>query len=182
MIGLGDQIEGLYRLALDSFNLPLCNNFFVDHFSTNTNLTIPSSALWHFRLCHVSHKRLSHMSHLYPSLTFDHNATCDIFHFAKQKKLPFPSSLSVASKEFELLHFDIWGPLSTTFVHNHRYFLIILDDYSRFVWIIVLKSKCEVSQHVKNFISLIETQFHITPKAIQTDNGPEFLFSITLCL
>jgi len=44
MIGLGDQIEGLYRLALDSFNLPLCNNFSVNHVSTNTNLTIPSSA------------------------------------------------------------------------------------------------------------------------------------------
>jgi len=45
MIGLGDQIEGLYRLALDSFNTPLCNNLSVNHISTNTNLTIPSSSL-----------------------------------------------------------------------------------------------------------------------------------------
>jgi hypothetical protein len=176
MIGLGDQIKGLYRLALDSFKLPLCNNFSVNHVSTNINLTILSSALWHFRLGHVSHRRLSHMSHIYPSLTFDHNATCDICHFVKQKKLPFASSLPVASSKFELLHFDIWGPLSTTSVHNHIYFIAILDDYIIFVWIVLLKSKCEVSQHVKNFISLIETQFHITPKAIRTDNGPEFLF------
>jgi len=67
------------------------------------------------------------------------------------------------------------SPISTTSVHNHRYFLTILDDYSRFVWIVLLKSKSEVSQHVKNFISLIENQFHITPKAIMSNNGPEFL-------
>jgi hypothetical protein len=37
------------------------------------------------------------MSQLYPTNTFDHNATCDICHFAKQKKLSFPSSVSVMS-------------------------------------------------------------------------------------
>jgi len=175
MIGLGEQIEGLYRLVLDSFNKPLCNSLSVNNISTDPNLTIPSSPLWHFRLGHASHKRLTHMSQLYPSLTFDHNATCDICHFAKQKKFPFTSTLFVASSKFELLHFDIWGPLSATSVHNHRYFLTILDDYTRFVWIVLLKSKSEVSQHVKNFISLIENRFHITPKTIRSDNGPEFL-------
>lgn len=83
--------------------------------------------------------------------------------------------MSVAYRKFELLQFDIWGPLSTTSVHNHRYFLIILDNYSRFVWIVLLKYKFEVSLHVKIFISHIETQFHITPSAIRSNNGPEFL-------
>jgi hypothetical protein len=85
--------------------------------------------------------------------------------------------LSIASSKFELLHFDIWGPLSIPSVHNHRYFLIILDDYSRFVWIVLLKSKAEVSQHVKNFITLIENQYHITTRTIRSDNGPEFLLN-----
>jgi len=121
MIGLGDQVEGLYRLALDFLAFPLHNTFSVNHVSTNKNLTIPSSALWHFRLGHVSQKRLSHMSTLFPSLTFDHNAICDICHFAKQKQLPFTNSFSVASSKFELLHFDIWGPMSISSVHNHNY-------------------------------------------------------------
>jgi hypothetical protein len=175
MIGLGNQIEGLYRLDLGFFHCSLPNKIFANNITTN--FTLPASALWHFRLGHVSNKRMSHMSQLYPSLTFDSHATCDICHFAKQRKLPFPTSLSVATSKFQLLHFDIWGPLSTTSVHNHRYFLTILDDYSRFVWIVLLKSKAEVSQHVKNFICLIENQFHITPKTIRTDNGPEFLLN-----
>jgi len=139
----------------------------VNTVSVNKLITIPSSALWHFRLGHVSYKRLAHMSHLFPSLSFDSQTTCDMCHFARQKKLPFSLSSSVASNKFELLHFDIWGPLVVPSVHNHKYFLTILDDYSRFVWIVLLKSKFEVSQHVKKFITLVENQFHITPKTIR---------------
>jgi hypothetical protein len=102
---------------------------------------------------------------------------CDICHFAKQRKLPFNTSHSIAKTNFELLHFDIWGPLSTTSIHGHRYFLTILDDHSRFVWIILLKSKASVSLHVQNFITLIENQFHITPKVNRSDNGPEFFLT-----
>jgi len=53
-------------------------------------------------------------------------------------------------------------------------FLTIVDDYSRYVWIVLLKSKAEVSLHVQNFITLIENKHHITHKTIRADNGPEF--------
>ena len=52
--------------------------------------------------------------------------------------------------------------------------LTIVDDFSKYVWIVLLKSKVEVSLHVQNFITLIENQHQITPKTIRTDNGPEF--------
>jgi len=83
MISLGDQFEGFYRLVLDFPAFPLNNTSSGNIVSTNKLITIPSSALWHFRLGHVSHKRLSQ---LYPTLSFDSHATCDICHFAKQKK------------------------------------------------------------------------------------------------
>ncbi|CAJ2644692.1 unnamed protein product [Trifolium pratense] len=115
------------------------------------------------------------MSKLYPAIHNDNKAACDICHYAKQKKLAFPISNSISNSIFELLHFDIWGPLSIASVHNHRYFLTIVDDYSRYTWIILLKSKSEVSTHVQNFIISIQTQYKITPKTIRSDNGPEFL-------
>jgi len=71
------------------------------------------------------------MSQLYPNLTFDNHATCDICHFVKQKKLPFTNSIFGASSKFELLHFDIWGPLSITSVHNHKLLQICLDCTSK---------------------------------------------------
>ena len=59
-------------------------------------------------------------------------------------------------------------------IHGHKYFITIIDDYSRFVWIILITFKAEVSLHIQQFITLIENQFHITPKVLRSDNGPEF--------
>ena len=69
---------------------------------------------------------------------------------------------------------DIWGPFSKSSIHGHRYFLTILDDFSRYTWVVLLKSKSEVKTHVQNFINLIENQFETKIKCIRSDNGPEF--------
>lgn len=89
------------------------------------------------------------MTHLYHSISCDYKAVCDICHFAKHRKLPFNISSSHVSSKYELLRFDIWGSLSISFVHGHKYFLTIVDDFSIFVWTILLKVKSEVSQHVQ---------------------------------
>lgn len=72
---------------------------------------------------------------------------------------------------------DIWGPYSVPSVHNHRYFLTVVDDFSRFTWIVMLKGKFEVQQHVQNFILLVEKNFGTIVKQVRTDNGPEFHMS-----
>jgi hypothetical protein len=188
MIGLGDRINGLYRLIIPKSNISSAakhHTIFSHSVSNNNHVTscnfnstiIHVSALWHFRFGLLSNSRLSDMIHLYPNISVDNKVVCDVCHFAKQRTLPFNTSHSIAKTNFELLHFDIWGPLSTASIHGHRYFLTILDDHSRFVWIVLLKSKASVSSHVQNFITLIENQFHITPKIIRSDNGPEFFLT-----
>jgi len=162
MIGLGSVCDGLYRLNTASCNKePHVSSSLCAQVSLNSCTSvcsnvaiscIPSNAIWHFRLGHLSNQRLSKMHHLYPSISVDNKATCDICHFAKQRKLPYHSSQSIASSKFELLHLDIWCPLAQTSVHGHKYFLTIVDDFSRFLWVILLKTKAEVSLHVKNFI------------------------------
>jgi len=117
------------------------------------------------------------MHYLYPNIQVDNKFICDIYLFAKQRKLPYSLSTSISSSKFELLHFDNWGPIAKVFIHGQRYFLTIVDDYSRYLWTILLKTKSEVPSHVKNFIQLIQTQHNITPKFIRSDNGPEYLLS-----
>ncbi|MCH79444.1 integrase catalytic region [Trifolium medium] len=70
MIGLGSSVDGLYRLHYDKRFLasqatpqPLLRS--INTVDINS-IVIPKSALWHFRLGHVSNKRLQLMSHLYP--------------------------------------------------------------------------------------------------------------------
>jgi hypothetical protein len=182
MIGLGDIVDGLYHLhlpqsylasqaALNSISIS-ANNVDVFHH------TIPKSAIWHFRLGHVSNKCITKMIQLYPSISINNKTdACDICQFSKQKKLSFPLSTSIANSKFELLYCDIWGPLVVPSVHGYKYFLTIVDDYTRFVWTILLKTKAEVSTKLQNFIIMIENQFHTTPKFLRSDNGPEFLLN-----
>jgi len=181
MIGLASQQDGLYKFHASSVSTnkvqsslasSICNILI----SCNSSIGIPNKAIWHFRLGHLSHPRLNMMSSLYSNIVSDNkNFVCDICHFAKQKHLPFSISISHASSNFELLHLDILGPLSISFIHGHKYFLTIVDDHGRFLWIILLKTKYEVSHHIQSFIKMVQTQFHVTPKCIRSNNGPEFL-------
>lgn len=194
MIGLVSKENGLYKLHLkkvhfearvsshqidDKLKFPTQANTChassplpISHFQ---NIVIPKSAIWNFRLGHMSSKRIAQMSKLYSSFEYDNNSTCDICHLAKQRKVPYHLSNFIASHNFELFHFDIWGPLATPSIQNHKYFFTILDEHTRFVMIIIFKSKFEISSQVQNFITMVINQFHTTPKTVRSDNGPEFM-------
>jgi hypothetical protein len=114
----------------------------------------------------------------FPFVIHDYSAVCDVFHFAKHRKLPFVYSQNKAIKAFDLIHFDIWGPISIKSVHNHSYFLTAVDDCSRYTWIILMKNKSETRTHVQNFIKSVETQHNQIVKSIRSDNGSEFLMPL----
>jgi len=168
MIGSGDKREDLYYLNFDS--KLACSASKTIH----SNIPLPDSALWHFRLGHLSFSRMNFLKSCFPFVHVDCKATCDVCHFAKHKKLPFPDSCNKASKPFDLIHFDIWGPISVPSVHKHVYFLTVVDDYSRYTWLTLMKTKSETRQHVIDFITLIENHFNYNVKTVKSDNGPEF--------
>jgi len=66
-------------------------------------------------------------------------AVCDICHMAKQNKVYYEASFSITIKCPESLHMDLWGPYSTAVVFDNKYFLTVVDDYSRYIWIVLLK-------------------------------------------
>lgn len=136
---------------------------------------MPSGILWLLRLWHLSHDRMQCMNKLYSYISVSSHVACDVCQLSRQKKLPFSVSLNNAQNMFDLIHVDIWGPFSTECIHGFRYFLTILDDHSRHVWVVMLKSKSEVSSKVKSFVCMIENQFEKKIKSIRSDNGPEFL-------
>nr|KYP75714.1 Retrovirus-related Pol polyprotein from transposon TNT 1-94 [Cajanus cajan] len=169
-IGIVDVKDRLYHLTpnhiiphsiYSSVIQPKCNEVPID--------------LWNFCMGHLSFKRLQLMQSCYPFLYSNKNFTCNTCHYAKQKKLPFTSSHSHASHSFDLLHIDIWGPCSKVSMHGHRYFLMIVDDHSRFTWIYLMHTKSETRTHIANFVAYVETQFDKKIKTIHTDNGYEFL-------
>ena len=101
-----------------------------------------SSSLWHHRLGHPSYKALSTLQIFKSSkLDFTTSTQWDICFKAKQTRKVFPNSLNKADTLFSLIHCDVWGPYRTPSSSGALYFLTIVDDHSRAVWIYLMLEK-----------------------------------------
>jgi len=129
---------------------------------------------WHKRLGHPSSKALNLLEFSSSSSSFDSH-TCEICIRAKHSRDSFPLSNTTSTMAFELIHCDLWGPYRTSALCGSRFFLTIVDDYSRAVWIYLLTSKQEAPTHMKNFLALVERQFSTHVRTIRSDNGSEFI-------
>ena len=174
-IGTAKLRHGLYMISFPvTESASLVQNSICNFNSTDTS----DSLLWHIRLGHISFDRHKCMAAQFPFINFHNNKfPCDTCHFAKQRKLPHPTSSTKSNHIFDILHADIWGPYSHTSILGHKYFLTLVDDFSRFTWVILMKSKAETRKHLTNFLAFIETQFHTKLKCLRSDNGVEFLMS-----
>ncbi|MFS7910246.1 putative RNA-directed DNA polymerase [Helianthus anomalus] len=157
----GKQTDGLYFCG-NSFNsVIVCFN------------QAKTVKLWHSRLGHPSDQVLSVLN-----LKSNSNTdACDVCHKAKQHRVPFPLSEHKSKKVGDLIHLDVWGPYKVSSIEGYKYFLTIVDYYSRSVWIYLMKSKLEVFENVQSFYNLVETQFEVKINVLRTDNGTEFINS-----
>ena len=74
----------------------------------------------------------------------------------------------------ELLHIDLCGPSIVETLNKKRYILVIVDDFSRFIWIYFLRLKSKTSQVINEFIKHIELSLKKNVRKIKSDNGAEF--------
>ena len=99
---------------------------------------------------------------------------CTSCHFGKQTKLPFNNSDSFSSAPFDLIHFDIWGHAPIPTEGGSRYFVIFVDDFSRYTWIYLFHHRSELVSIYQTFHKMIETQFNHIVKVIRSDNAQEY--------
>ncbi|GJU41558.1 ribonuclease H-like domain-containing protein [Tanacetum coccineum] len=96
--------------------------------------------LWHQRLGHPVDPVLDVLKgflNLDSQTISEH--LCDTCNKAKQTREPFPLSEHKSSKIGELVHLDVWGTYKVTSRDGFRYFFTIVDDFTRAVWIYMLK-------------------------------------------
>jgi hypothetical protein len=80
----------------------------------------------------------------------------------------------MSSAPLQLLFLDVWGPAPLTSVNNNRYYLSIVDDFSKYTWFYPLELKSDVCAIFLRFKHLIETYFSTKILSVQSDNGGEF--------
>ena len=93
----------------------------------------PSLAFWHARLGHASSSRVQQLVSrgLLGSVSIE-NFDCVSCQLGKQPALPFNTSESISTDIFDLIHSNVWGPSFVSSIGRSRYFVVFVDDYSRY--------------------------------------------------
>ena len=91
---------------------------------------------------------LKHMySHLFKDIVFE-KLICKACQLGKFKRIVYLESNNRAIKPFTLIHCDVWDPSPRTDICGYRWFLICTDDFSRYSWLFLLKTKDEVPKSI----------------------------------
>lgn len=94
---------------------------------------------------------------------------------AKQERKPFPSQACFTAKNvLELIHGDLCGPITPTTLAGNIYFLLLVDDHSRVMWVYIVKAKDEALDAFKKFRAVAEKGSINKIQVLRTDKGGEF--------
>lgn len=145
-------------------------------FKSSTN----SVQIWHERMAHLNFGDLlcavnkGFIRGININQESDHEA-CQTCLQGKMTRLPFPKESQHVTKKLELIHTDLCGPMRVTLNGGAKYFITFTDDYSRWTEIRFLKHKNEALREFKALKAVIEKQYGVHIKAIQSNNGLEYV-------
>ncbi|KAH9291933.1 hypothetical protein KI387_042879, partial [Taxus chinensis] len=169
VVALGIGHGGLYRL--------------VDPATVNLHALVVvenTSVLWHERYGHLNLPYLArlHKDNMVVGLPpiQEKQDMCVGCFAGKQKRKPFPhEGVWRAKGLLDLVHADLCEPSwKTPTVLGARYFLLLVDDHSRRMWIYLLKKKSDCFASFVKFKALVENQTSRQIKTLRSDNGGEF--------
>ncbi|KAJ4721450.1 Retrovirus-related Pol polyprotein from transposon TNT 1-94 [Melia azedarach] len=132
--------------------------------------------LWHMRLGHMSARGMQILSkwdllcgHKVKDLEF-----CEYCIFGKLHRSKFPKAIHRTKGTLDYIHSDCWGPSRVESLGGHRYFVSMIDDFSRMTWVFIMKHKSEAFKNFRQWKALVENQTGKKIKRLRTDNGLEF--------
>jgi len=132
--------------------------------------------LWHRRLGHMSEKSMARLvkKNALPGLNQIQLKKCADCLAGKQNRVSFKRfPPSRRQNVLDLVHSDVCGPFKKS-LGGARYFVTFIDDHSRKTWVYTLKTKDQVFQVFKQFLTLVERETGKKLKCIRTDNGGEY--------
>lgn len=136
-----------------------------------------SQSLWHRRLGHPSAPVIRFLlkSLNKSSMSVNDSFHCESCKCNKMHKVPFSESSVTSSAPLELLYSDVWGPAPVCSMEGFKYYLIIVDHFTKYVWLFPLKKKSEVSPIFSVFKRTVEKYFKRSIISVYSDNGGEFV-------
>jgi len=162
----GPNSYGLYQF-------PLCNNKPSPSALIGERVSLPQ---WHSRLGHPSFKLVRQIlsSFKLPISTSKVSNPCSACLSSKSKQLPFSKSFSRSTCPLKLIYMDMWGPTPICSTSGFKYYVSLLDDFSRYTWLYPISCKGDVTSIFHKFKIYVECFFKEKICAVQSDWGGEY--------
>ncbi|CAI7864418.1 unnamed protein product [Closterium sp. NIES-53] len=157
--------------------------------SCSCRLLSYQTLLWHHRLGHPSlpclrgmHSRLlvSSRPRSLPPLAHSPAPPCLPCVEGRQRAAPHSSSFPLTTAPLHTLLMDVWGPAHVSGQSRERYFLLVIDDYTRYTTVFPLCSKSEVIDVFIPWIRTVRLQLRerfgqdLPVLRLHSDRGGEF--------
>ena len=81
---------------------------------------------------------------------------------------------SVTFRPLELLHLDLIGPTRTESLGGKRYIMVVVDNFTRYTLVILLRSKSNAPEHIEALCTRLQNEKSLKIDRIQSDHGKEF--------
>lgn len=88
------------------------------------------------------------------------HSLCDSCQLGTLSKLPFCHSEHSTSSLFEKIHCDLWGPLVVLSIGKYRYYACLVNNFSKYTWIIPLQHKFDFVNVYLAFQQYVAWQFN----------------------
>ncbi|CAI7928347.1 unnamed protein product [Closterium sp. NIES-54] len=135
--------------------------------SCSCRLLLHRTLLWHHRLGHPSLPRLRGMHSCLlvscpprslPPLPPLPAPPCLPCVEGRQRADPHSSSFPPTTAPLQTLRMDVWGPARVSGQSRERYFLLVVDDYTRYITVFPLRSKGQVVDVLIPWIRTVRLQ------------------------
>nr|GEU33737.1 retrovirus-related Pol polyprotein from transposon TNT 1-94 [Tanacetum cinerariifolium] len=129
----GSKGNNLYILSLGDMmaSLPIC---------LLSKASKTKSWLWHRHLSHLNFGAIKHLA---------------------RQEIPKPKFEDTNQEKLYLLHMDLYGLTRIESVNGKKYILVIVDDYSRFIWVKCLRSKDKNPDFIIKFLKMIQVRLKV---------------------
>lgn len=117
---------------------------------------------WHNKYGHLNFNdlRTLHQKEMVTSLLeiTPPSKVCVVCITRKHERYSFTSGVVRAESVLEMVHFDLCGPINPISNGNKKYFISLIDDFSRNTWVYFLQEKSEAFNAFKSFKALAKNK------------------------
>jgi hypothetical protein len=93
-----------------------------------------------------------------PQIMNPTNTLCKHCHQGKKTKTSFKSKEYSTTKPLEIVHIYLVGPTRTNGLKGEKYFMLLVDDYTRMTTVCFLRKKSKAFENFKIYKEMVENE------------------------